>query len=327
MQPTATQRALIDGWQRSLPLVPRPFAVIARAVDTDEDHVLAELRQLQTAGALSRIGATVRPNTVGASVLAAMRVANERLEEVAATVSADPSVNHNYEREHAFNLWFVVTAASVDALRSALERLRTATGHDILELPLERAYYLDLGFPLDMPPDAAGSRQALRPLGTDMVIERADRVVLGELEDGLEIQSRPFLSLAKRCGMAEDEVIARLDRLIRAGIVSRFGLIVRHRALGITANAMAVWDMPDEAVDAMGARFAAEPFVTLCYRRPRRLPAWPFNLFCMVHGRDRSTVEGQVQSLAEIAAGEARQHDLLFSRRCFVQRGARFKAA
>ena len=78
--------------------------------------------------------------------------------------------------------------------------------------------------------------------------------------------------------------------MIDGGIISRFGLIIRHRALGISANAMLVWDIGDEAVDAIGERFAAEPFVTLCYRRPRRLPDWPYNLFCMVHGRDRATV-------------------------------------
>ena len=107
---------------------------------------------------LSRIGAAVRPNTVGASVLAAMRVAPDRLDEIAAIVSREPCVNHNYEREHELNLWFVVAAPDKAGLDSVLARLRAATGHEILELPLERAYYLDLGFSLDLSRGTAAGR-------------------------------------------------------------------------------------------------------------------------------------------------------------------------
>lgn len=325
MQLDEQQRALIDGWQRRLPLEPRPFAAIASALDLTEGRVLELLRGLQANGVLARIGATVRPNTAGASLLAAMRIAAPDFERIAAIVSAEPCVNHNYEREHAFNLWFVVTAPDRRELATALGRLRATTGHDILELPMERAYVLDLGFPLD----GSGRTAPLRVAdGTAaMAIEPADRQVLAALEDGLEIQPRPYLALARRCGLSEAEVIARLRHLCGAGIVSRLGLIVRHRALGFTANAMTVWDIADEDVDRIGAMFAARPFVTLCYRRPRRLPDWPYNLFTMVHGRDRTTVEAQVAALAHEAGVAADRRAILFSRRCFVQRAARFKAA
>lgn len=321
-----TQRKLIDGWQRAFPLVPRPYAAIATDIGIDEGSVLAELRSLQAAGVLSRIGAAVRPNTVGASVLAAMRVAPDRLDEIADIVSKEPCVNHNYEREHELNLWFVVAAPDKTGLDSVLARLRAATGHDILELPLERAYYLDLGFSLDLS-RGTGAGQIVAHAAENAPVEAIDRALLAVLEDGLEIQPRPYLALARRSGLGEDEVIARLERLFDSGIISRFGLIIRHRALGISANAMLVWDIGDEAVDAIGERFAAEPFVTLCYRRPRRLLDWPYNLFCMVHGRDRATVEAQAASLAALAGGDLHNRAVLFSKRCFVQRGARFKAA
>lgn len=321
-----TQRKLIDGWQRAFPLVPRPFAEIASDIGVNEGRVLAELRGMQASDVLSRIGATVRPNTVGASLLAAMRVAPDRLDEIADIVTKEPCVNHNYEREHEFNLWFVVAAPDKVCLDNVLTRLRAATGQDILELPLERAYYLDLGFSLDLSRGTAAGPSAAAIAVTGSV-DSADRTVLAAIEDGLELQPRPYLALARRCGLGEDEVIARLDCLISGGIISRFGLIVRHRALGISANAMLVWDIGDEAVDAIGERFAGAPFVTLCYRRPRRMPDWPYNLFCMVHGRDRATVEAQAASLADLAGEEVRQRAALFSKRCFVQRGARFKAA
>jgi DNA-binding Lrp family transcriptional regulator len=321
------QQRLIDGWQRGLPLVTRPFASIAAALDLAEADVISMLRELQDEGILSRVGATVRPNSVGASLLAAISVAPNRLEEVAATISADPSVNHNYEREHAINLWFVVTAPCTTTLRSALGRLRAASRHDILELPLERAYYLDLGFPVGgsgRPAARPGLRAAVKPT---VAVEAADRRMLAALEDGLALVERPYLALGRASGLGESDVIVRLERLISSGIISRLGLIVRHRALGIDCNAMAVWDVDDRVVDEVGARLAAEPCVTLCYRRPRRLPDWPYNLFCMVHGRDRDAVRAEVAGLGDTAGLGGRGHAVLFSRRCFVQRGARFKAA
>ncbi len=101
--------------------------------------------------------------------------------------------------------------------------------------------------------------------------------------------------------------------------------MVRHRELGYRANAMVVWDVPDAEVATVGRVFAGYPFVTLCYRRPRHLPDWPYNLFCMIHGRCRETVTAQAEVLATAAGDSARRHELLFSRRRFKQCGARYR--
>jgi DNA-binding Lrp family transcriptional regulator len=112
--------------------------------------------------------------------------------------------------------------------------------------------------------------------------------------------------------------------MLARGIIRRFGAVVRHHELGFTANAMTVWDVPDDEADALGAAVAAYPFVTLCYRRPRRLPAWPYNLFCMIHGRDRITVLNQVGVLSRESGLGRFRHAVLFSRLRFKQRGARY---
>lgn len=143
-----TDRRLLDGFQRDLPLAPRPFAAMARELGLTETEVIARLTALQKAGAVSRIGAVVRPNTAGRSTLAAMAVPEERLEEVGALVAALPEVNHCYEREHRLNLWFVVTAADAESVGMALARVEAATGLPVLDLPLEAEYRIDLGFPL-----------------------------------------------------------------------------------------------------------------------------------------------------------------------------------
>ena len=143
-----TDRRLLDGFQRDLPLEPRPFAAMARALGLGEAEVIARLAALQDCGAVSRVGAVVRPNTAGRSTLAAMAVPADWLEEVGALVAALPEVNHCYEREHRLNLWFVVTAADAGGVAAALARVEAAAGLPVLDLPLEAEYRIDLGFPL-----------------------------------------------------------------------------------------------------------------------------------------------------------------------------------
>jgi len=130
-----------------------------------------------------------------------------------------------------------------------------------------------------------------------MRIDDTDRRLLAAIEDGLPLVPQPYAAVARRLGLGEADVLARLSRLRADGIISRFGLVVRHHELGYRANAMVVWDVPDGQVDDIGRCLASYDFVTLCYRRPRRLPDWPYNLFCMVHGRDRETVRDQITRL------------------------------
>ena len=153
--------------------------------------------------------------------------------------------------------------------------------------------------------------------------ERELRLV-GALSDGLPLVSRPFAEIAKQVGMNETEVIEALSAMQTDGRIKRFGLIVRHHELGYKANAMTVWDIADELVGEVGRCFGEFDFVTLCYRRPRRLPEWPYNLFCMVHGREREAVLDQVEQLAEKCGAAAASRDVLFSTRRFKQRGARY---
>lgn len=155
-------------------------------------------------------------------------------------------------------------------------------------------------------------------------VDRTDRDLLAALEEGLAFVPRPYRALGESLGLGEDEVIARLRRLIADGVIRRFGAIVRHRALGYVANGMVVWDIGDEHVTAAAERMVAFPFVTLCYRRPRR-DGWPYNLFCMIHGRERAVVVAQVEQVHASLGGFARAYEVLFSTRAFKQRGASYR--
>lgn len=314
-------RRLIDGWQRDFPIAPAPFAAIGATLGLSESDVLARLAKLQQSGALSRVGAVVRPNTVGASTLAAISVPAERLEAAAAAVVAEPGVNHAYEREHAYNIWFVVTAPNAAEVAAAIARIEASAGAPVLALPMLRDFHIDLGFSMFGGPTVKRASAANAPTPVDA----QDRRLLGAMEDGLDLVVHPFQRIAARLGWSERDVIDRLSALIASGVVSRFGLVLRHRHFGYAANAMVVWDAPDERLAQIAQGFAARDFVTLCYERPRR-EGWRYNLFTMIHGRERDAALAHVAELAA-SAPDIRDHAVLFSRRCFQQRGARLSAA
>jgi DNA-binding Lrp family transcriptional regulator len=142
------EQRLLNEFQHGLPLTPKPYADIARQLGVYETTVLETLRRLQTEGVVSRVGAVFRPNRLGASTLAAMSIPEAELESVAEIVSSFAEVNHNYEREHGFNLWFVVVAEDEEQLQKVLAEIEECCGYPLLDLPLLNEYFIDLGFDL-----------------------------------------------------------------------------------------------------------------------------------------------------------------------------------
>lgn len=140
------ERALLNDHQHDFPLSSRPFAELALRHGVDEATVIRTFESLRARGALSRVGAVVRPNRIGASTLAAMAVPPQKLERVAAVVSARDEVNHNYERRHHYNLWFVAAAPSRERLAEVLAAIERDTGIPVLDLPMLEDYFIDLGF-------------------------------------------------------------------------------------------------------------------------------------------------------------------------------------
>ena len=313
---------LLNEFQRDFPLCPAPFAELAAKLGVAERVVLSGLEKLRREGKISRVGAVFAPKRIGASTLAAMAVPPEKLEVVAAAVNRFPEVNHNYEREHHYNLWFVVTAGSEGRLQATLGAIEKAAGYPLLALPLVEEFHIDLGFSLlgDKPKQVAVAR-TVKPL---VPMEEAERRLVSVLQEGLPLFIRPFSLIAERIGASESEVLGRIGRWLEDGAIKRFGVVVRHHELGFRANAMLVHDIPDDRVSELGRALAEEPDVTLCYRRPRILPDWPYNLFCMIHGRERSEVEGIIADIRQRHGLTECAHDILFSLTRFKQNGARY---
>ncbi len=290
-----------------------------------ESAVLRMLEQLRREGKISRVGAVFAPKRIGASTLAAMAVPPEKLGSVAETVNRFPEVNHNYEREHRYNLWFVVTAGSEGRLQAALGAIELAAAYPILKLPLVQEYHIDLGFSLNGKGERpTPSKANTRPFVQPTPLDELERRLVMALQEGLPLFIRPFQVLASRVGCDESEVLERIRRWCADGIIKRFGVVVRHHELGYTANAMLVQNIPDEEVARLGEVLAREAGVTLCYQRPRVLPDWPYNLFCMIHGQVREEVEAKIAELRNRLKLTDYACDTLFSLTRFKQTGARY---
>ncbi len=327
---------LLNDWQRNLPLTEHPYAAMAQELGCSEAEVIAGLGDLMARGHISRIGAVFRPHVLGWSTLAAVSVPEARIEAVAQSIDACPEVNHNYEREHAYNLWFVVTAPTHERVAEVLAGIHRQTGCKPLDLPMLADYHIDLGFDLagnqvsgirDRQMPGPHLNDAGRPETAESLrrqLASADYALAAALEGGVALVHRPFAELAAKAGLGEAEARHRLQCLIDLGVIRRLGVVVRHRELGYTANAMVVWDVPDDQVEDMGRRLGAQPSVTLCYRRPRVLPEWPYNLFSMVHGRNRQAVLAEIERLRAELGLEGIPFQPLFSLRRFKQCGARY---
>ena len=147
---TDFEKHLLNDFQHNLPFVSRPFSEIAKQLGSSEDVVIDTLNNLKKQGFISRVGAVFRANSIGASTLAAMAVPMGELENIAAMVSSYSEVNHNYQREHRFNLWFVVTASDEEKLNNILHDIECRSGHPVMSLPMLEDYHIDLGFDLSL---------------------------------------------------------------------------------------------------------------------------------------------------------------------------------
>ena len=164
-----------------------------------------------------------------------------------------------------------------------------------------------------MPPDAVTAAEI-------------DRQLVLATQGGLPLVSRPYDELARQLGIAADEVQQRLAAMLADGRIRRIGAVPNHYAIGYTANGMSVWDVADERIDELGAQVGALSFVTHCYRRPRRLPEWPYNLFAMVHGGSREAVEDDVAKIAALLGDACGGHEILYSSRILKKTGLRLAA-
>jgi DNA-binding Lrp family transcriptional regulator len=324
-------RRLIDEWQGGFPLCERPFAVVAERLNSSEDGVLQALRELLADGTLTRFGPLYQIERLGGAFsLAALQAPEADFERIARIVNEFPEVAHNYRRDHAFNMWFVLATETPAGMGDTVERIAAATGLPVFNFPKEREYFIEARFavgagrvensallakhpspPTPLPQGERGvSVQALRPL-------------ILATQAGLPLTPQPYHALAAQLNSDAETVMAGLQALLDAGAIRRIGVVPNHYRIGYAANGMTVWDVADDKVDELGERIGALEFVTHGYRRPRHLPDWPYNLFAMAHGASRDEVAAKADRIAEILGDACRARDILYSTRILKKTGLR----
>jgi DNA-binding Lrp family transcriptional regulator len=319
------ERAIIQRYQGGFPLTPRPFAQAAMALDTEEAHLIATLKQMLEDGWLSRFGPLYNAERLGGGViLAALAVPEGDFARVAAQVNGFPEVAHNYRREHALNMWFVVATESPQAIGDTLHRIEAATGLTVYRFPKEREFYLGLWFTLEDPAGCLATRPLPYACSADPPpLEPLDRALVAATQGGLPLLPAPFDEVARRLGTDPPAVLGRFQRMLATGVIRRIGVVPNHYRLGFRANGMAVWDVPDAQIARIGEQIGALAFVSHCYQRTRCPPLWPYNLFTMVHGPHREAVRDRVAEIAALVGRQSRNHTILFSNAILKKTGLR----
>jgi DNA-binding Lrp family transcriptional regulator len=322
---THEDRCIINGLQSGFPLVSHPMAHVAYTLGMEETTLRERLAALLHTGFLSRFGPMYNPEAMGgALLLAAMRVDAVSFESVVRLLDELPTVSQNYARNHPLNMWFVVAAESHDEVEETLATIERQTGCQVLRLPKQQEYHI--GFQLVLRDDGHvdtcrhTDTPVIRPV-SPVTLTPQRRSIIAATQDGLPLVSRPWWAVAQQLNMAEEALRQEMETMLACGIIRRIGVVPNHYRLGLTANAMTVWDVPDYRIDTLGVQVGALPFVTHAYRRPRIPPAWPYNLFAMVHGSTRAIVEERIatmqQQMPEIP------HATLYSQRILKKRGFR----
>lgn len=158
-----------------------------------------------------------------------------------------------------------------------------------------------------------------------MALDDFDRALMAATQGGLPLVPRPYDAVGQQLGVSGQQVRERLAQMLETGLIRRIGAVPNHYRLGFTANGMSVWDVDDALVDQLGERIGQLPGVSHCYRRPRRLPTWPYNLFAMLHGRTRAEVEHQAEQVRELLGTACRGHDILYSTAILKKTGLRLR--
>lgn len=321
------ERAFINGYQGGFPLAERPFAQVAGRLGTTESELMSIIHRLLERGILTRFGPLFDAARLGGGLtLAALKVPEERFAAVTELVNALPAVAHNYRRDHALNMWFVVATTSPEGIAETLQEIGRRTGLQVYDFPKQREFYVGLWLHLDDDGGVATVPVPETTISPARGLDELDRRIIEATQEGLPLTEEPCETVAATVGADADQVVARLSLMLDTGVIRRVGAVPNHYRLGLKGNGMTVWDVPDDLVQTLGRQLGELEFVSHCYQRPRHGDIWPYNLFAMAHGHDRLEVEAKVKAMAALLGADCRRHEVLFSSAILKKTGLRLAA-
>jgi len=329
-------RDFINNFQGNFPLQERPFKFVAAQLDCSENKLIETVKKLKARDLLTRFGPLYDATRLGGGLtLAAMIVPEDRYQIVTELVNTYPEVAHNYRREHELNMWFVVATETPVALIQVISSIENTTGLTVYNFPKQQEFYIGLWLHLSadgnhntVPVPLQSDWQATRKINVRHSDEKyhpddTDRKLISVTQSGLPIEHTPYQTIAKNVGLTQADVLQRLKRLLSSGVIRRIGAVPNHYKLGLTANGMTVWDVPDNKITKLGNLIGQLDFVSHCYQRPRHLPMWRYNMFAMVHGADKYEVHEKVKQIDNLLGNNCDAHETLFSSAILKKTGLR----
>ena len=331
MTPGDLERAFINRYQGGFPLLDRPFRMVAANLGCAEYVLLKTIRQLLDSGLLSRFGPLYDAARLGGGLsLAAMSVPEDQFDSIAEQVNAYPQIAHNYRREHSLNMWFVVATETPEEIDATLRQIEQATGLEVYNFPKQHEFYVGLWLNLDtenrvtttsLPPAMTAA-----PADAHYTPDELDRRIVSITQAGFPLVEQPYAAIANIADCTSQQVIQRLHNMLKQGFIRRIGAVPNHFRLGLKANGMTVWDVPDDRAIELGRNIGQLDFVSHCYLRPRHLPVWRYNLFAMVHGHTRDEVNDKAEAIATLLGDDCTAREILFSTAVLKKTGMRLAA-
>ncbi len=294
LRTTRPEKQLCNALQKGLPICERPFAKLAKDLNSDEREILRLTRRLKSKGIIRRIGSLINYRALGIkSTLVAAHIPQENLPEIAKVVNSLQGVSHNYLRRHYYNLWFTLQARTDADIKVVLAALSRRFRIDFYSLPVKRVFKLDVFF------DArSGGKRLLQgfqkaPRSRLVKLDKNQRLILSKLQDDLDVNEKPFAFLCSQ-GWDATEVLRVITELIAKGVIRRIAGVVDHRKLGFVANVLFAGEVPKNKVIEVGKKLSRLRIVSHCYER-KTFEGWPYNLFAMMHGKSM----GQIQDVVD----------------------------
>ena len=299
-------RALLTEVQKQFPVHHRPFEVLGEKLGISEQECLERVGRLPATKVIRQISAIFDTRALGyQSTLAAMKVSEERVDAAAEIINQHPGVSHNYKRNDPFNIWFTVAIPPAESLEQTVKILHVlAQVDETIILPTLRLY--KIGVKLDLTGQDSSLENAdeiydeKRRTAQKPPLTEQDLRFIRVLQEDLPLLEMPFAVLAEQTGSSEEELFAWTKKMEHLGYMRRFAAILHHRNAGFKANAMVVWEVPADQVDAVGEQMARFREVSHCYRRPI-YPNWPYPLFTMIHAETHSACMDVVKRIEERA--------------------------
>jgi DNA-binding Lrp family transcriptional regulator len=299
-----TDKRLLNLMQGAFPIVPRPYASVAREAQLAEAEVLARLQRLLDERIIRQVTPIFDTRALGySSMLVAAKVDPENPWRAATVINSHPGVSHNYLRNHEFNIWFTIATEpdSKLGLDGTLEVLaRIAGAESIRQLPTLKLFKIRMD--LEMEGDTAAlakAAEAAEPAETErQPYDEFDIAVIRALQGDMRVIPEPYAPAATALGIGQDQLLEHLEGMQERRLLRRVAAILYHRRAGFSANGMGVWKVPEARIMELGPRMAAFRGISHCYQRPT-YEDWPYSVFTMAHGRSKEECDAILDSIAE----------------------------